>query len=223
MTKTIGHECFLEPAHMGGRLPISRVTKALASLRRWHSKIPAHLQWDSSVNPQHRRAVPLLHLRFWATVISLVRPFLLFTVARSTDTTVPAKRILYEQMSNTCIEAAESAVKILRRMREEQTLSSLVLFDSHFIGEVMGILIMALQKRSNVEHQGMLQFCLETFRGMEKVGWCEKLSPELESTVHASGVLPPGPLQPLHPNTTGVGLGVTGGSDIVSMSDYQDM
>lgn len=126
-------------------------------------------------------------------------------------------------MSDTCIEAAESAVKILRRMREEQTLSSLVLFDSHFMGEVMGILIMALQKRSNTEHQGMLQFCLETFRGMEKVGWCEKLSPELESTVHASGVLPPGPLQPLHPNTTGVGPEVPGSSEIVSMSDYQDM
>jgi hypothetical protein len=145
---------------------------------------------------------------------------------------VPAKRVLYEQMSNSCVEAVESAVAILRRMREEQTLSSLMLFDSHFIGEIMGILIMALQKRRGSELQAKLQFCFETFRSMEKIGWCEQLSPELESTVQASGMLDPRvlqptqpsrPLNPLDPRITGAVDITADDGALTSLADYYEM
>ncbi|KAK0723438.1 hypothetical protein B0T26DRAFT_750709 [Lasiosphaeria miniovina] len=39
----------------------------------------------ASLHPQHRRAVGLLHLRYWASVIVLTRPFLLFTVAHTSN------------------------------------------------------------------------------------------------------------------------------------------
>lgn len=231
LTKTISHECFLEPAHVGGRLPISRVTRSLTSLRRWYSKLPSHLQWDSSLHPQHRRAVSLLHLRFQAAIISLTRPFVLFIAARSTDSMIPAKRSLYEQISNTCIEAAEAAVKIIRCMRDDHTLSSLVLFDCHSIGEVIGILIMALQELGGTEHQAMLQSCVDTFRAMERIGWCERLFPEVETTVQESGVLHSRTMQPtqpprppeLGPSVVGTARQFTGGSELASLSDYPEL
>lgn len=231
-TKTISHECFLEPSHVGGRLPISRVTRALASLRRWHSNIPSHFHWKSSLPHQHRRAVCLLHLRFQATVTTLTRPFLLFITARSTDAMIPAKRALYEQMSNSCIEASEVAVSILRRMREDQTLSSLILFDSHFIGEVIGILIMALQNLGGTERQAMVQFCLETFRSMEKVGWCERLSSEVETTVQESGILetsliqpaqPLAPLEPFDSRVVGTVPQMASETDMSGFSEYTEL
>ncbi|QKX54971.1 uncharacterized protein TRUGW13939_02061 [Talaromyces rugulosus] len=165
--------------------------KSLASLRQWYAKIPSHLQWDSSLHPQHRRAVSLLHLRFLAAIVSLTRPFLFFSSAKSTSSTTSAKRTLHEQMSNTCIKATEGAVNILRRMRDDQTLSSLVLFDCHFIGEVIDVLKMAFQKLGSTEHQVMLQFCVDTFSAMERIGWCEKIFPEVEISVQESGVLLP--------------------------------
>ncbi|KAB5511523.1 fungal-specific transcription factor domain-containing protein [Coniochaeta sp. 2T2.1] len=191
LRKRISHECFLEPAQLGGRLPISRVTNCLAALREWQAGVPTHLRADSSVHPQHRRAVSLLHMRYWIATIALTRPFLLFTVTKlgTTQTIIPVKRKIYEQMSNNCIEAAESAVQILRRMREDNTLSSLMLLDCHYIGEVIWILILALQRHGGPERQEMLRFCLETVKGMEKVGWAEKVGPELETRVHESGVL----------------------------------
>ncbi|KAK3323139.1 fungal-specific transcription factor domain-containing protein [Cercophora scortea] len=193
LRKRISHECFLEPAQIGGRLPISRVTSCLAALKAWQASVPTHLRWDSSLHPQHRRAVSLLHLRYWTSIISITRPFLLFTVTHAASThslpMIPAKRMLYEQMSATCIEGAEAGVMILRGMRAAGTLSSLILLDCHCIGEVMWILIHALQKHGGKERQGMLRFCLETLKGMEMVGWCEKVAPELEARVLESGVL----------------------------------
>ncbi|SPO07712.1 uncharacterized protein DNG_10407 [Cephalotrichum gorgonifer] len=232
MSKMISHECFLEPAHVGGRLPISRVTRSLAALRRWYDGIPTHLRWDSSLHPQHRRAVSILHLRFWLANMSLTRPFLLFMVTRSSDTMIPGKRMLYEQMSNTCIEAAEAAVNVIRRMREDQTLSSLLLFDSNTIGEVMDVLIMALQKLGGTVRQAMLQFCIETFRTMEKIGWCERLSAEFETMIPESGVMQPRALPPaqpmqaigqLNPYTPRATPHIPGENETPAFTDYHDM
>jgi len=195
LRKKICYDCFLEPAHIGRRLPINRVTKSLSALKKWLDKVPPHLNWNSSLPPQYRRSIAVLHLRYWNSIISVTRPFLLFTVVRASAITVPAKRKCYEELSATCVEAAERSVRILKRMREDETLASLTLFDCHNIGEVMWILILALQKTSTTERQDMLTFCLDTVMSMERIGWCERLPLELEARVHESGVLRAPPLQ----------------------------
>ncbi len=86
-------------------------------------------------------------------------------------------------------------MQVLRGMRADKTLSSLMLLDCHCVGEIMWILILALQKRGGTEHQDMLRFCLDTLKSMDKVGWCEKVAPELEARVHESGVLDEAALQ----------------------------
>ncbi|KAK1751473.1 fungal-specific transcription factor domain-containing protein [Echria macrotheca] len=194
LRKRISHECFLVPAaQAGGRLPIRRVTGCLSALRAFADEIPTHLRADASLHPQHRRAVALLHLRYFITVISLTRPFLLFTITTTTKEIHPEKMRLYNQLSGTCIDAAEAAIPILRKMRGDKTLSSLTLLDCHCIGEVMWILILALQKcegdKKADERREMLRLCLDTLRGMERVGWCAKVTPEFEARVMESGVL----------------------------------
>jgi len=164
--------------------------------------------------------VSLLHLRFWTAIISLTRPFLLFLVAKPADAMIPVKRHIYEQMSNSCIEAAEAAVEVIKAMREDKTLSSLMLLDVQCIGEVMWILILAVQQRGGTERQDMLRFCLDTLKGMEMVGWCEKVAPELEARAHESGVLELAALQlvqqhmhTLWPGERGEGFPNTPGMD----------
>lgn len=189
LRKKISFDCFLEPAHVAGRLPISRVTKSLSALKQWADSVPTYLSWDSSLPIQHRRSVSILHLRYWISIISVTRPFLLFSISRMGSVTVPAKRKWYQELSDTCIEAAERSVGIIKRMREDQTLSSLMLLDCHCIGEIIWILLLALRKLGKPEHQTMLRFCLDTMTSMEQIGWCEKVAPEFEVIVNESGAL----------------------------------
>ncbi|RQM07415.1 hypothetical protein DH86_00003209 [Scytalidium sp. 3C] len=170
LRKKISFDCFLEPAHVAGRLPISRVTKSLSALKQWADSVPTYLSWDSSLPIQHRRSVSILHLRYWISIISVTRPFLLFSISRMGSVTVPAKRKWYQELSDTCIEAAERSVGIIKRMREDQTLSSLMLLDCHCIGEIIWILLLALRKLGKPEHQTMLRFCLDTMTSMEQIG-----------------------------------------------------
>ncbi|EAA61190.1 hypothetical protein AN7061.2 [Aspergillus nidulans FGSC A4] len=189
--KKIGQSCFVVPAQAGGRLPIRQVFESLNALRTWFDEIPQYFSREASQPPQHRRAVSILHLRYWSSVIFVTRPFLLYTVSRPAAIKEPAKARCYEEISRKCIEAAEQSVDIFKRMVKEQTLSSRILFDCHCIGEAMWILILAVQKLGLEKHRQMLQLCLETVRGMEQFGWCEKVAPELEARVHESGIMQP--------------------------------
>lgn len=191
LRKKISYDCFLEPAQSGGRLPISRVFNSLTRQCRWLESVPSYLHWKSSLPPQHRRAVAVLHLRYWISVIFITRPFLLFSVAKPSRITVPAKRKCYEELSTRCIHAAERAVEVVKHMRDAEILSSMTLLDCHSIGEVMWILILAFQKHGNGEYQRLIRFCLDTLKGMDQVGWCEKVLPDLEARVQECGTLDP--------------------------------
>ncbi|KAL1850324.1 hypothetical protein Plec18170_007019 [Paecilomyces lecythidis] len=189
LRKKISFECFLEPTHIGGRLPISRVTQSLTALKTWLDKVPRHLRWDSSVSPQHLRSISVLHLRYWSSIISITRPFLLFSVTQPEKMTPAAKRKCYDQLSATCIEAAEMLIRILQRMQNENALSSVTLNDCYCAGEAMWILVLALQRRHNSKHQDQLRTCVQIVSNMEKIGWCEKILPDIEARVRESGVL----------------------------------
>ncbi|KAL4759695.1 Zn(II)2Cys6 transcription factor [Aspergillus foveolatus] len=189
--KKIGQSYFVVLAQAGGRLPIRQVFESLNALQTWSDEIPQYFSREASQPPQHRRAVSILHLRYWSSVIFVTRPFLLYTVSRSSVIKEPAKAQCYEEISRKCIEAAEQSVDIFKRMVKEQTLSSRILFDCHCIGEAMWILILAVQKLGHEKHRQLFRLCLETVRGMEQFGWCEKVAPELEARVHESGIMQP--------------------------------
>lgn len=56
----------------------STIRTLLASLTTWHASLPAHLSALSHTAPAHRRAVGILHLQYWANVVLVTRPFLLY-------------------------------------------------------------------------------------------------------------------------------------------------
>ncbi|KAL2861189.1 Zn(II)2Cys6 transcription factor [Aspergillus lucknowensis] len=191
LRKKIGQSCFVVPAQAGGRLPIRQVFDSLNALRAWVDEIPHYLSREASQPPQHRRPVSILHLRYLSSVIFVTRPFLLYTVSRPSGVKESSKAQCYEEISRRCIEAAEQSVDLFKRMVEDRTLSSRILFDCHCLGETMWILILAVQKLGQERHRQMLQLCLKMLRGMEQFGWCEKVAPELEARLLESGIMQP--------------------------------
>ncbi|KAJ5520751.1 hypothetical protein N7463_001204 [Penicillium fimorum] len=55
--------------------------------------------------------------------------------------------------------------------------------------EAMCVLLLALRKAQSAKHQDMIRTCLGTLASMEKVGWCERIVPDIQARVYESGVL----------------------------------
>ncbi|KAG7291469.1 hypothetical protein NEMBOFW57_001488 [Staphylotrichum longicolle] len=195
LKKQIAHTLYVAPALSARRVvPFSAVTASLADLRGWLDELPPHLRWSSGTPPAHRRAVAVLHLRYWTTLLYAQRPFLLYTATRA-----PAggdsdrKRQRYEALSAQCLDAARKAADIIRRMRDHGLLSSLVLFDSQCIQDLVYVFVLAKRLYTGLRQADAaaaanegLETCMAAMRGMEPVGWCEKLLPELTAQVAAA-------------------------------------
>ncbi|PGH15929.1 hypothetical protein AJ79_02096 [Helicocarpus griseus UAMH5409] len=190
LKKQISHSLYFIPAQSGGKVSFQEVSNRITMLRDWLIAIPSHLRWDSSVPPSHKRAVFVLHLRYWMTLIHVTRPFLLYAVLHASKLTAsPQKQKRYEELSHTCLEASENAFVILKRMMQTKCLSSLLLFDSGCIQELVQTLVLAIYKRSPSACREKLEFCVTAIRSMDQVGWCEKILPEILALVDESGVL----------------------------------
>ncbi|KAH8904647.1 hypothetical protein BR93DRAFT_970584 [Coniochaeta sp. PMI_546] len=186
LKKRISHALYVAPALSTRKVPFSAVTGCIGGLRDWLAGLPPHLCWSAGMAPGHRRAVAVLHLRYWTTLIHVQRPFLLYAVTRGGELEGNKKR-WYEELSGLCLDAAEKGVVIIRRMREHGLLSSLVLFDSQCIQELVQVLLLGKEwtgPRAAVAAEG-LETCMDAMKGMECVGWCEKILPELTATVAA--------------------------------------
>lgn len=189
LQKQVNLNCFVEPSNAGGRLPIGRVTQSLNALKKWLTKVPHHLRWDSIVSPQHLRSIAVLHLRYWSSVISVSRPLLLLSITKSGEIESPARLMCYDKLSGVCIKAAEMSVNILQRMQNKNILSSLTLNDILCIGEAMWILLLALRKVQSAKYQDTLRVCLDILSSMENVGWTKRIGPDIKARIYESGVL----------------------------------
>ncbi|KAK3689087.1 hypothetical protein B0T22DRAFT_490617 [Podospora appendiculata] len=193
LKKNISHTLYVAPALSARKVvPFTAVTGCLADLREWLAKLPPHLTWTSGTSPSHRRAVAVLHLRYWTTLIHVQRPFLLYTVRHRGAELLPGseKQRWYDELSGQCLDAADKAVGIVRRMRECGLLSSLVLFDSQCIQELVQVFLLGKRLytvgvRAGAAKNG-LEMCMAAMRGMDAVGWCEKILPELTAQVAAA-------------------------------------
>lgn len=189
--KKISHTLYVAPALGTRKVPFSAVTGCIGDLRDWLARLPPHLCWSSGMSPSHRRAVAVLHLRYWTTLIHVQRPFLLYAVTRGAELEGNKKR-WYEELSGLCLEAAEKSVAIVARMRESGLLSSLVLFDTQVLQDLVQVLLLGKEWEGHQRKAfcgEALETCMATLEGMESVGWCEKILPELEATVAARTAL----------------------------------
>ncbi|KAK2788864.1 hypothetical protein FQN53_003052 [Emmonsiellopsis sp. PD_33] len=190
LKKQISQSLYFIPAQNGGKVSFHEVSRGITMLRDWLIAIPSYLRWDSSVPPSHRRAVFVLHLRYWMTLIHVTRPFLLYSVLHASTLSLnPQKQKRYDELSHTCIEASENAIVIVKRMMECNCLSSLLLFDSGCIQELVHILVLAIHKRNLAYCREKLAFCVQAIGSMERIGWCEKIFPEIMALVDESAAL----------------------------------
>ncbi|KAK3380815.1 hypothetical protein B0H63DRAFT_396681 [Podospora didyma] len=195
LKKKVSHTLYVAPALLSARkvVPFSAVTGCIGDLRDWLAKLPPHLCWSSGMAPSHGRAVAVLHLRYWLTLIHVQRPFLLYAVTRGEELSGD-KRRWYEELSGLCLDAAEKSVGIIKRMRDHGLLSSLVLFDSQCIHDLVHVFLLGrqhykAQQRGAMASEG-LETCMAAMRGMEPIGWCDKILPELTAQVAASTSTP---------------------------------
>lgn len=187
LKKKISHTLYVAPALGTRKVPFSAVTGCIGDLRDWLARLPPHLCWSGGMSPSHRRAVAVLHLRYWTTLIHVQRPFLLYAVTRGAELEGNKKR-WYEELSGLCLEAAEKSVGFVTRMREFGLLSSLVLFDSQVLQDLVHVLLLGKEWEGYPRRQACgeaMETCMDALRGMEAVGWCEKILPELAATVEA--------------------------------------
>ncbi|OQU93775.1 Fungal specific transcription factor domain-containing protein [Cladophialophora immunda] len=181
LKKKISQTLYVTPAQTTRRVRFQQVTSCIASLYEWHAQVPSHLRWGSSLAPSHLRAVSVLHLRYWITLVHVTRPFLLHSVTRSAELRNSVKKKRYDDFSSLCTEAAENAITILKARHEERNLSSLMLFDSGCIQELVQVFLLAEEKVGRGIYSANLEFCLKAMRAMEAVGWCKRILPDLET------------------------------------------
>jgi hypothetical protein len=150
--------------------------------------MPAYLKYDTPVPPTHKRAVAVLHLQYWSTIVLLTRPFLLYLVLKH-STLVSSKKIWFERMGKTCIDAAQKSLALLEQMVVEGTSSSLTAFDSTCILRIVMIFILAYAHTRTQQYRAHIETCMRLCRELEQVGFTKMVMAETPSRLADLGIL----------------------------------
>lgn len=159
-------------------ISFSKTANLLSSVQKWQLSLPSHLKWGTPVLLEHRRAVGILHLHYWEATIQLTRTFLLYLVLRGAKLN-QTKKEWFEKLGDICIDAAKNALAVLKSMSAENTLSSLVSFDTSLILKLAMIFVLALGKTGSSEYQIYMEECFSIAQLMEPIGFCGLVVKEL--------------------------------------------
>jgi hypothetical protein len=168
-------------------ISFSKVTSYVSSLQRWQAEMPSHLKWGVPVAPTHRRSIGILHLNYWNAMMLVSQPFLLYLVIRG-STLNPPKRAWFEKIGEICLDAAKNALAVLKTMRTDQSISSLMTFDCVCTLKVIMILALGLAKSESQDIRRDLQSCVSILENMEQVGFCRSVVQELPTRLTQLGV-----------------------------------
>lgn len=158
-------------------ISFSTISSLLLSLQKWMQLIPPHLKHDVPLPPTHKRAVAVLHLQYWASTILLCRPFLLYLVLKY-GTLGSSKKIWFERMSKTCIDAAQKSLVILQQLADDGALSSLTAFDSTCILRIIMIFILAFGHTKMQHYRANIEASLEMLKSMPQIGFTKMVTEE---------------------------------------------
>ncbi|KAF2640662.1 aldehyde dehydrogenase-like protein [Massarina eburnea CBS 473.64] len=168
-------------------ISFSTITNLLLSLQGWAALIPPHLKHDVPLPPTHKRAVSVLHLHYWGTTILLCRPFLLYLVLKH-STLEAGRKVWFERMGKTCIDAAQKSIAILQGMAEDNVLSSLTAFDSTCLLRVVMIFILAYAHTKMPQYRAHIEVGFGLLRDMEQIGFCKMVTEETPMRVADLGI-----------------------------------
>ncbi|KAF2006126.1 aldehyde dehydrogenase-like protein [Amniculicola lignicola CBS 123094] len=158
-------------------LSFSTISNLLLSLQKWQQLIPPHLKHDVPSPPTYKRAVAVLHLHYWGSTILLCRPFLLYLVVKH-KTLSSSKKIWFERMGKTCIDAAQKSLAILQQMGADDTLGSLTAFDSTCLLRIIMIFILAYAHTKMNHYRSNINASIELLRTMQQIGFCKMVTEE---------------------------------------------
>ncbi|KAF2178990.1 aldehyde dehydrogenase-like protein [Zopfia rhizophila CBS 207.26] len=169
-------------------ISFSVVSNLLLSLQKWLQLLEPHLKYDVPAPPSQKRAIAVLHLHYWSSIILLCRPFLLYLVLKHSalDST---KKTWFERMSKSGIDAAQKSLSILQRMATDNNLSSLTAFDSTCILRGIMIFILAFAHTKMQHYRSKIETSLKLLQGMEQVGFCRTVTEETPLRLTDLGLL----------------------------------
>jgi len=156
----------------------SKVKSFISALQQWLTTIPSHLKLGVPVAPSHKRAIAVLHLKYWDATMLLTQPFLLYLVLRSKKLSNP-KRNWFQKLGDTCIEAAQNAMSTLKIMEQDCILSSLITFDATCVLKVVMVLVLAFVNTNWESYRRDIETCVSLLQGMEQIGFCQTATQEL--------------------------------------------
>jgi len=168
-------------------ISFSTVSNSLLLLQKWYRQIPAHLKYDVPSPPTHRRAVAIMHLQYWSTTILLTRPFLLYLVIKY-GTLASSKKIWFERMGKTCIDAAQKSAAILTQMEADGVLSSLTAFDSTCILRLLMVFVLAYAHTRTPQYSANIEKLVSLSRGMEQIGFTKMVAEETPMRLAELGI-----------------------------------
>jgi aldehyde dehydrogenase (NAD+) len=168
-------------------ISFSTVSNSLLLLQKWYRQIPAYLKYDTPVPPTHRRAVAVLHLQYWSTIVLLTRPFLLYLVLKH-STLISSKKIWFERMGKSCIDAAQKSLALLQQMAAEGTSSSLTAFDSTCILRIIIIFILAYAHTRTPQYRIHIDTCTRLCRKLEQIGFAKMVTEETPGRLAELGI-----------------------------------
>lgn len=168
-------------------ISLSTISNSLLLLQKWNRQVPAHLRHEVPTLPTHKRAVAILHLHYWSTVILLTRPFLLYLVIKY-KTLASNKKIWFERMGKICIEAAQKSATILHDMAAHRRTSSLTAFDSTCILRLIMIFILAYTHTRDWQYRNKIEKLIELCQRMEQIGFTKMVTEETPGRLADLGI-----------------------------------
>jgi aldehyde dehydrogenase (NAD+) len=173
-------------------ISFSKVSDLLLRLRKWYKNIPANLKLDTVDPPpdSYKRAVAVLHLHYWSTIILLTRSFLLNLVLKHT-VLAPNISIGYQRMAKVCIDAAQKSVALFESMdaeRPRKTISSLTTFDSTTMLRCVTVFMCAFRHTEDQKYKEYTDKCMEIARRMEQIGFAKMVARETPGHLEILGM-----------------------------------
>lgn len=168
-------------------ISFTTVSKLLLSLQGWQQLMSPHLKYDVPAPPTHRRAVAILHLQYWSSTILLCRPFLLYLVLKHIILE-PSKKVWFERMGKTCIDAAQKSLGILQQMATDSTLSSLTAFDSTCLLRLVMVFILAFAHTKMPQYRSHIETTISLMKSMEQIGFSKMVAEETPMRLSDLGI-----------------------------------
>ncbi|QKX54948.1 uncharacterized protein TRUGW13939_02038 [Talaromyces rugulosus] len=189
LAKAISLDLYTTPSFQSRKISLRRVFQLISSLQEWYADVPAHLKCNVPLAPSHRRPVAILHLQYWACVILVSRPFLLYTALYSSQLNNSELRSQFEELSKICLDAAENSVAVIKSARDTNFPSSVLYLDTHLILEIVQIMFLAYIRSSNPTYRSNIQYCFAVLQDMDPVGCCKYTLLEVTAQLTKSGIV----------------------------------